>query len=99
MESGGLDANLTETWLIHDTISNKMFHIDWKTQVILSHWQPISAQKIIQNIKEMQDVDITLSEIRDILMFLHVNCLIEQTYQQIKSLKKKGRYALVSKIG
>lgn len=86
IEKGGMDFNGSPTWVIQDHINNRFFHLGWKEHEILSCWQEIAPQDLIDQVKSNSLAPVSLEDITQILKFLSQNCLIEQSYGVLKGI-------------
>ena len=88
LQKGGMDFNNSPTWVIQDGLNNRFFHLGWKEHEILQFWQSVSPDALIKRVNANSLAQVTTDDISNILKFLSQNCLIEQNYGALKSIKK-----------
>ncbi len=85
------DEDGTPSWLIHDPLSDKYFKIGWhEFECIARLHRHKTAQDLVQDIHTNTSLDISLEDVKEIILFLQQNKLLqgpsEQAYQPAKKI-------------
>ncbi|WP_119344700.1 HlyD family efflux transporter periplasmic adaptor subunit [Facilibium subflavum] len=89
IEQGGQDFNQSPTWLIHDMVNNKFFHIGWKEYEILKYWDAISPDELLAKIKKSSLAEVDENDLEKVLKFLMLHCLVEQGYSELRAIRQR----------
>lgn len=98
ISEGGLDYNETPTWVIHDKVNNKFYHINWLEHELLKKWVQIPQHDFITRFNASSPAKVDSERLEDFLVFLAKNCLIEQSYELMNAIKEDQEKNLAEKF-